>query len=516
MDGTLIQTIAPVYDWLIAIMIPWGLIALFILTFLESLYVIGLATPGEVTVVAATLVAAGSGTSIYVVFVVAWLGSVLGVVFGYVVGRKLGVERLRALMTIFSATKIGRLIKVDPDLVDDVCEYFEKHGTATSFIARFAYGMKSFIPPVAGASRMPFMPFIISTLLGGGIYTAVLVAIGQVLYSNANLANQLMKSLSWFAGGLLIALFVFGTIVISGFARRRKIRFLEARGIPYETIPIRLPMFWHDVAWFDEVSSTNDVAFDAAEKGTRPPAAYIARAQSAGRGRLGRSWSSQEGEGIYFSMMLATPEEHEGNLGSISLLAALAVLQVSQKLLYAHGQSQHVDGLTLKWPNDVFLYGKKLAGILAECRGDRLVIGVGINLKEPFGAAHSSFAPELATEEFASRRASFAQVGVAEDPKKLVNSILQTFETMYSVWQKSGFSPYLDRYERAEQNVGEIVEIYSVTGELLDTGFCVGFSDTGAMLLGDKPENEILPDGVEFDNIRAIYSGEVTLRKPQA
>ena len=125
------------------------------------------------------------------------------------------------------------------------------------------------------------------------------------------------------------------------------------------------------------VDSTNVWAAslgDSAEHG----AVFIADAQTAGRGRLGRVWQSPEGVNLYFSVVLR-PTWHPARLPPLSLAAAVAV---SQALDVVFGQAPRV-----KWPNDVFYGDQKVAGILTELSADvysvrRVIVGVGINVNQ--------------------------------------------------------------------------------------------------------------------------------------
>ena len=129
--------------------------------------------------------------------------------------------------------------------------------------------------------------------------------------------------------------------------------------------------------WFDDIGSTNDRAMAWAEDGAAEGCVVLADAQSAGRGRLGRTWASPAGAGIYVSAVLRPPPH------AMPLLTMAAGLGVSDGIAAATGLQTHV-----KWPNDVCVAGRpprKLAGLLAEAgsSGDRVlhvVLGIGINV----------------------------------------------------------------------------------------------------------------------------------------
>jgi BirA family transcriptional regulator, biotin operon repressor / biotin---[acetyl-CoA-carboxylase] ligase len=124
--------------------------------------------------------------------------------------------------------------------------------------------------------------------------------------------------------------------------------------------------------------STNDDAKDAARAGVREGAAFIADAQSGGRGRLGRSWFSPAGENLYVSFVLR-PTFDAKRVPLVTLTAGLAVVDV----VAARVGKQRVG---LKWPNDVYIDGRKVAGILSEAqvadgRVAWVVVGIGVNVR---------------------------------------------------------------------------------------------------------------------------------------
>ena len=117
----------------------------------------------------------------------------------------------------------------------------------------------------------------------------------------------------------------------------------------------RLGLFAHRILWYPEVGSTNDIAGAMAERDADEGLVVIADRQTAGRGRLGRSWASPPGAGIYASVVLRPPPT------VATLLTIAAGVAVAEGIASATGLTAHV-----KWPNDVHVGGRKLAGILAE------------------------------------------------------------------------------------------------------------------------------------------------------
>ena len=129
---------------------------------------------------------------------------------------------------------------------------------------------------------------------------------------------------------------------------------------------------------FDAVSSTNDVAKELAASGANEGVCVIAREQTAGRGRQGKSWSSPPGEGLYLSLILRPRTEPSG-AAIITLAAAVAVAETLRLDFQVAAD--------IKWPNDVLVRGRKICGILVEAaiEGGRLqyaVMGIGVNIAQ--------------------------------------------------------------------------------------------------------------------------------------
>jgi BirA family biotin operon repressor/biotin-[acetyl-CoA-carboxylase] ligase len=136
----------------------------------------------------------------------------------------------------------------------------------------------------------------------------------------------------------------------------------------------RLGIFRGRLMWYDTVGSTNDLAARLGDEGADEGAIVVADEQTSGRGRLGRTWASPPGAGLYVSAVLR-PGAH-----AMPLVTIAAGVALSEGVEAATGLSTQV-----KWPNDLLVSGRKLAGILAERRTpDRgspyVVLGFGINV----------------------------------------------------------------------------------------------------------------------------------------
>ncbi len=201
-----------------------------------------------------------------------------------------------------------------------------------------------------------------------------------------------------------------------------------------------------DITVFDCIPSTNDFAKEAAKNGAREGTVIISRTQSKGKGRLGRSFYSPDGTGIYLSLVLR-PDIPVDNALSITACAAVC----------ASSAIEAVCGIKteIKWVNDIYRNGKKICGILTEGHIDpatqRLsfaVLGIGINVyppKEGFPDEISDIAgsvlPYLDNEEI---------------PNRIVAVFLDSFMDEYNNLQDKGF---LDEYRKRSCLLGKRVHV---------------------------------------------------------
>ncbi len=185
--------------------------------------------------------------------------------------------------------------------------------------------------------------------------------------------------------------------------------------------------------FFDETDSTNLQAKLLAREGAPAGACVFAERQTAGRGRLSRSWLSDAGRGIYMSYIARPQSVHALRSPELSFLAALAVCDAFDEALAMAGCDLKSG---IKWPNDVILDGKKACGILAETglrpdgTIDWAVTGIGLNI------LGTDFPPELpwatSLESACGRACSRAQIA-----KKL----LERLDFWTQIWTREGFSP---------------------------------------------------------------------------
>jgi len=228
-----------------------------------------------------------------------------------------------------------------------------------------------------------------------------------------------------------------------------------------------------EIYYFPEIDSTNRRAHDQGRRGAREGTVVLADFQSQGKGRLGRSWASPAGLNLYASIILRPPIPAKV-APQITLLAGVAT---AHALARASGLDTRV-----KWPNDIFLRGKKVAGILSEMEADNtktqfVILGIGVNVNWPRG----DIPPDL-LEIATSLRAE----GGREIPRTLVAAeIFEELEQAYTSFLQEGFSPRL----REEWNRLSWINGKRVTVTLPDktiSGEALGLDTDGALLLLDQ------------------------------
>lgn len=176
---------------------------------------------------------------------------------------------------------------------------------------------------------------------------------------------------------------------------------------------------------FDTIDSTNTEAAEQARQGADEGLCVIARQQTAGRGRHGRTWISGKDAGLYFSIVLR-PKLEIRSLPLITLMTGLAVYDTLKEI-----------GLNpdIKWVNDVLVREKKIAGILAEAvetpSGLAIILGIGINFtSRNFPEELADVATSIEAETAASRRFSRPAVDRAEVESRLTGFIKYWYDTL--------------------------------------------------------------------------------------
>lgn len=213
----------------------------------------------------------------------------------------------------------------------------------------------------------------------------------------------------------------------------------------------------------DVLASTNDRASSWLREGGSHGLVVTADMQTAGRGRHGRTWCSPAGENLYVSLGLRLPQPR-ADFGAVSLAVGVGL----------HRGLAPIDGLALKWPNDVLVDGKKLAGILCESRWSagavELVIGFGINVRR---VGIDPSVRELAT--------SLEEVGGTIARVEVLARVLASLESTLQGFFDEGIESIFDAYLKANEQIGTRVRVRS-HGETFE-GLAVAIDHEGALIV---------------------------------
>jgi BirA family biotin operon repressor/biotin-[acetyl-CoA-carboxylase] ligase len=217
---------------------------------------------------------------------------------------------------------------------------------------------------------------------------------------------------------------------------------------------------------FDEIDSTNAEARRRAEAGARGPLWLTAKVQTAGRGRRGRSWET--GSGNLAATLLTVTAKPPGEAAQISFVAALAVADLAAAYVPP-------TLVSLKWPNDPLIAGRKVAGILVESGlhpngGLWLAVGCGVNLATPPAAADRP-------------ATSFAEHCAAPPPGPLeaLGVLAESLARWHELWERLGFTPIAEAWTLRAHGLGELCEA-RLPNETI-TGIAEGLDADGALRL---------------------------------
>jgi BirA family transcriptional regulator, biotin operon repressor / biotin---[acetyl-CoA-carboxylase] ligase len=218
---------------------------------------------------------------------------------------------------------------------------------------------------------------------------------------------------------------------------------------------------------FDVVDSTNATAKDLAKAGAEEGTLVIARTQRHGRGRFERNWESPEG-GLYLSVILRPSTSSE----KTSLLSFVAALAVARTI------SRYGTQATIKWPNDVRVNGRKIAGILLESEGDGqsieyVVVGVGINLAIDLRALSAAIK--------AKSTSMLHELRHPVDYHEFLRTFVMVFEHYYESYQEQQYNDIINEWKTYSDTLGKNVRVKTKTDTLQGRAFDV--DQSGFLLL---------------------------------
>jgi BirA family biotin operon repressor/biotin-[acetyl-CoA-carboxylase] ligase len=232
------------------------------------------------------------------------------------------------------------------------------------------------------------------------------------------------------------------------------------------------------IYYFDETGSTMDIATDLGLKGAAEGTLVITEAQSKGRGRMGRTWSSPKYKGIYASLILK-PKISPQNCAILTLLSAVSICEAIKEITGLEAK--------IKWPNDILLANKKLGGILTELTAETdevrfVVIGIGINVNNNKNSllVHATSLKE--------------QKGQNINRTELLQAILRKIENNYSLLQEKGNREIIDKWRNYNVSLGRRLKVIchgrEIEGQAQDIDI-----DGGLLIRKDSGLTEKLTSG---------------------
>ena len=241
--------------------------------------------------------------------------------------------------------------------------------------------------------------------------------------------------------------------------------------------------------FLETVDSTNRVARELAAAGKPHGFAVLAACQTAGRGRLGRSWQSPAGQGLYATILLR-PGLHVEQYAKITLTAGLAVSLVLEEMCQL--------SLELKWPNDIYISGRKCGGILVETsslQGETdesfALVGIGLNVN----GDREAFPPELQK----SATSILLESGHEYDILTVFSGIRLRLLQLITQLAEEGFVDILEQWRQRDMLQGKWLQWLTPAGSVV-YGQSLGVDSNGMLAVRD-------PSG----KMHEVLSGDVTL-----
>ncbi len=239
---------------------------------------------------------------------------------------------------------------------------------------------------------------------------------------------------------------------------------------------------------YEEVASTNSEAFQAAKNGAPEGTLFLAESQSAGRGRLKRTWESPPYKNLYLSVILRPPLPI-ASASQLTLVAGLACYEALQPFFQEdvtlpltpspRGRGPGGGGkLKLKWPNDLWVHSKKIGGILSEMdttaeKLNFVVIGIGLNInaqEKDFSKNLQKVATSLLMETHQTHSRS-----------QIAGLVLYSFFKNYELYLQEGFENSRKKWEDCSQMKGQKVKVQETNRSF--EGICEGLDPSGSLLV---------------------------------
>lgn len=242
---------------------------------------------------------------------------------------------------------------------------------------------------------------------------------------------------------------------------------------------------------YDRIESTNTAAHPLAEKGAPEGTVVLANTQTRGRGRMGRRWISPPDVNLYFSIVLR-PGGDPRRVGLWTLAAASAVAQAIEQTVGLAAR--------LKWPNDLLIHQKKVAGLLLESvvqkgRIRYLVLGIGVNVN-----LLRKTLPESLRDSVTSLR---QESGRVIDRIRLFQRVLETLEIQYRSFQNEPPGKILNTYSARSETLGRPVRVLEHDHKW--TGIAAGLTPEGALILRRDDQEEVIIRSDDVVHVRPSH-----------
>ena len=231
----------------------------------------------------------------------------------------------------------------------------------------------------------------------------------------------------------------------------------------------------------DRIDSTNDEARRLVAQGAGHGTVIWAKEQTAGRGRRGRAWVSPPGN-LHCSIVLH-PGPSLAHAPQLTFVAAVALRDALAEFLPSAP-------FQCKWPNDLLVAGRKVAGMLLEVAGPWIILGVGVNV------AHT---PDASTQSLLYPTASLLHFGSGADPFDVLASFCDSLGRWYDRWNEHGFAAIREAWLANAAGLGEAITVRLADGVTLEGRFG-GLDGQGALMLdkSDGSRQAVLAGDVFF------------------
>jgi BirA family transcriptional regulator, biotin operon repressor / biotin---[acetyl-CoA-carboxylase] ligase len=245
-------------------------------------------------------------------------------------------------------------------------------------------------------------------------------------------------------------------------------------------------IFSQNLIIYQKINSTNVVAKDMATKGAPEGTIVIAEEQTAGKGRLDRRWLSNSHKNLLFTILLR-PSWGADNIFLLTMMLAISAIDETKNIA-------GVD-ILIKWPNDLYVGKKKLAGVLTEFSmkegiAEYVVLGLGINVNWMPGAHDGLLYPATSI---------LAETGKAVSRSDLLMGLLKRFDIAYAKALSGKTDDVYERWNKLSMVIGQEVEI--ISQDEIIKGKAIAIDRTGALILKNNLGEEV-----------KMLSGDVSLR----